>query len=90
MKIGHISDLHILEVHDVRPWHFLNKRLVGGTNLLLNRGKRHSPKVVHKALSRLDELGVDHIAITGDLTNLALPSEFQAARRILDTIPVPH
>lgn len=85
-KIAHISDLHILEVRDVKPWHFLNKRLVGGTNLLLNRGDKHSAAVVEKALSRIDDLDVDHIAITGDLTNLALPSEFDAARRIVDTI----
>lgn len=86
MKIAHISDLHILEIRDVRPWQFANKRLVGGTNLLLNRGGKHSSAVVEKALTRLDELDVDHIAITGDLTNLALPSEFEAARRIVDTI----
>lgn len=86
MKIGHISDLHILEVDEVRPWHFLNKRLVGATNLLLKRGKRHSTAVVELALGRLEELGVDHIAITGDLTNLALPSEFRAARRVVGSI----
>lgn len=86
MKLGHISDLHILEIAEVRPWDFLNKRLVGATNLLLKRRKSHSTSVVKKALSRLDELGVDHISITGDLTNLALPSEFAAAKRVVDSI----
>ncbi len=75
-----------MEIADVRPWHFLNKRLIGGTNLLVKRGKRHQVAVIEKALSRLDEIGVDHIAITGDLTNLALPSEFEAARRVVDAI----
>lgn len=87
MKIGHISDLHILDVQDVWPWDFINKRIVGGVNLLLKRGKTHSTAVVERALHRLEELGVDHIAITGDLTNLALPSEFAAARRVVDEIP---
>ena len=52
MKLGHISDLHILEVEDVRPWHFLNKRLIGGANLLLKRNKRHQTAVVEKAQAR--------------------------------------
>jgi 3',5'-cyclic AMP phosphodiesterase CpdA len=84
MKIGHISDLHILQIDSPKPWQFLNKRLIGGTNLLLNRSKSHSSKVVEAAIKRLDhEHDVDHIAISGDLSNLALDSEFTAAARIL-------
>lgn len=86
MKLGHISDLHILELRNLRPWHFANKRVVGSLNLLLKRSKSHSTDVVHKALDQLSSLDVDHIAITGDLTNLALPSEFEAARRVVDDI----
>lgn len=86
MRIGHISDLHILEFDQPRPLEFLNKRLVGGLNLFLNRSKAHSAQVVEQAIRRLDELDVDHILISGDLTNLALESEFAAARRIVDTI----
>ena len=91
MKLGHISDLHVLEIRDVRPWDFVNKRLVGGTNLLVKRGRTHRTEVIDQALDRLVENGVDHIAITGDLTNLALPSEFAAARRVVDRIAgAPH
>lgn len=83
MKIGHISDLHIFAMDDVRPRRFLNKRLVGGTNLLFHRSKAHSPEVVQIALERLDDEGVDHIAISGDITNLALDEEFEEAERII-------
>ncbi len=86
MKIGHISDLHILDVHDVRPWDFFNKRLVGGANLLLNRSDEHSVGVVREALDHLDRRDVDHIAITGDVSNLALDSEFRAVADILRSI----
>ncbi|MBA2663481.1 MAG: metallophosphoesterase [Bradymonadaceae bacterium] len=86
MKLGHISDLHVLELDRPRPWQFLNKRVVGGTNLLLNRSKSHSTDVVKAALGQIDALGVDHIAISGDLTNLALDSEFAAAAEIVATI----
>lgn len=88
MKLGHISDLHVLKIERPRPWEYLNKRLVGGTNLLLKRKKSHSSRVVRAALERLDEhCDVDHIAITGDLSNLALPSEFAESERIIAQIP---
>lgn len=86
MKLGHISDLHILELDSPRPWEFLNKRLVGSANLLLKRSKSHSTDLVHQAIAHLDALDVDHIAISGDLTNLALDSEFAAAARVIGTI----
>lgn len=87
MKLGHISDLHILQLDEPRPWEFLNKRLVGGANLLFNRSKSHSSTVVEAALHHLDaDCDVDHIAITGDLSNLALASEFSAAADILSGI----
>ncbi len=86
MKLGHISDLHIFALEQTTPRRFLNKRLVGGTNILFNRGKSHSPQVVQAALDMLDSFGVDHIAITGDLTNLALEEEFRAAANVIDGI----
>jgi len=86
MKIGHISDLHILKLDSPRPWEFLNKRLLGGVNLLLNRSDEHSVAVAREALEHLEEAGVDHIAITGDMTNLAFDSEFAAVANILRTL----
>ncbi len=86
MRVGHISDLHILHLDQPAPLEFLNKRLVGGLNLILNRSKAHSRQVVERALAQLDELDVDHIVISGDLTNLALESEFIAAAEVVSTI----
>jgi 3',5'-cyclic AMP phosphodiesterase CpdA len=86
MKIGHISDIHVLELRDIRPWQFFNKRVTGGLNLLVDRGDRHSAEVVHTALEHLEEAGVDHIAVTGDVTNLAIESEFAAVARIFAQI----
>lgn len=83
MKIGHISDLHILDIADVSPLDFANKRLLGAANLILRRSHAHSADVARRAIERLVEADVDHIVITGDLTNLALPSEFEAAAQIL-------
>jgi 3',5'-cyclic AMP phosphodiesterase CpdA len=88
MKLGHISDLHILdlELDELQLTKFFNKRLLGGVNLLLNRTDEHSLAVVHEALSHLDGEEIDHIAITGDLTNLALEAEFRSVAAVLGSI----
>ncbi len=84
-RIAHISDIHIYNMEGVRPWHFLNKRITGGVNLLLKRSKRHRNEVVIQALEQIAQQNVDHIVVTGDLSNLALDSEFIAARKLIET-----
>ncbi len=84
MLLAHISDLHVLDLTGVRPWRFLNKRLTGGLNLLLGRHRMHRVEVIEAALETINELGCDHVAVTGDITNLALEPEFARARAILE------
>ena len=84
MKLAHLSDIHVLDLEGVRPWHFLNKRWTGGVNLLRGRGRLHQDSVIEAALEKTRVLECDHVAVTGDLTNLALPSEFKAARSLLE------
>jgi len=80
MRIGHISDLHWLDLTGASPSDFLNKRLSGGFNLLAGRARKYTHKVVREALETLKSLDCDHLVITGDLTNLALPGEFRSVR----------
>ena len=84
--IGHVSDLHYWAFDKVNPLELLNKRLVGGVNIALNRAKKHDNKIATLALKQLDELEVDHIAISGDLTNLAFNCEYEEAAREVFTI----
>ena len=82
LKLGHISDIHIFAMNQFGVRRFLNKRLVGGANLAFKRGKSHSSTSVDIAIQRIHELGCEHLAVSGDLTNLALDEEFVAAREI--------
>lgn len=84
MRLAHLSDIHIHNLENVRPWRFLNKRATGGLNLLLGRSGKHDNAVVEAALERTRSLGIDHIVVTGDLSNLSLESEFEAARTMLE------
>ncbi len=83
--IAHISDLHILKVAGSSPFSFLNKRATGGVNLLIGRAHRHRVEIVRQALEQIRELNVDHLVVTGDITNLSLPTEFELAAEILQS-----
>ncbi|KIG16442.1 putative phosphohydrolase, Icc family protein [Enhygromyxa salina] len=73
----HCSDIHLLSLRGVGAHRFLNKRLTGGVNLMLKRGKHHDGRLFDRLVEHARELGVDRVVITGDLSNLALEQEFE-------------
>lgn len=83
MRIAHLSDLHILELKGTNPFTFFNKRMTGAVNLALRRAHHHHVHVVEAAFQHVIDEGVDHIVVTGDLSNLSLESEFEAGARLL-------
>jgi 3',5'-cyclic AMP phosphodiesterase CpdA len=83
LRLAHISDLHVLELGGTGPGQFLNKRLTGYINLVVHRRDGHPVEVTERLVEDLREQGVDHVAVTGDVTNLSLASEFRRAVEIL-------
>lgn len=86
MKLAHFSDVHALSLEGVRPWQFLNKRVAGYLNLRLKRREKHPVALFRAIVDDLNARPVDHVVVTGDLTNLSLRPEFALAREILDGI----
>lgn len=84
MRVAHFSDLHVLDLEGVSPSRFLNKRFTGWVNLRLKRQHKHRPAYVRAIAREITRAKVDHVVITGDLTNLALEQEFEATRRLLE------
>ncbi len=84
MRIAHFSDLHVLALHGVPTHRFLNKRFTGWVNLRVKRGHIHRPAHVRAVAREITRAKVDHVVITGDLTNLALEQEFVAVRTLLE------
>jgi 3',5'-cyclic AMP phosphodiesterase CpdA len=84
MRIAHLSDLHLLSLEGVSPRRFLNKRITGYANLRVKRGHVHRPGYVRAIAREIRRSDVDHVVVTGDLTNLALETEFEMARRLLE------
>jgi 3',5'-cyclic AMP phosphodiesterase CpdA len=83
MRIAHFSDLHLLSLDGVPLHRFLNKRLTGWANLRLKRGHIHRSSYVRAIAREIARQKVDHVVVTGDLTNLALEPEFELARTVL-------
>lgn len=84
MRVAHFSDLHVLALDGVGTSRFLNKRFTGWVNLRLKRGHKHHPSNVRAIAKEITRTKVDHVVITGDLTNLALEQEFEAVRALLE------
>jgi 3',5'-cyclic AMP phosphodiesterase CpdA len=84
VRIAHFSDLHLLSLEGVPVRRFLNKRLTGYANLRLKRGNIHRPSYVRAIAREVARLGIEHVVVTGDFTNLALEPEFALARKVLE------
>ena len=84
MRIAHFSDLHVLALDGVPTHRFLNKRFTGWVNLRVKRGHIHRSAHVRAVAREITRAKVDHVVITGDLTNLALEQEFEAVRTLLE------
>jgi len=82
----HMSDLHILDLTGVTWRRYLNKRLTGAANLLMNRGAAHPIAMAEALVADVKAQAPDHVAITGDLTNLAFDSEFAKAAEVLEPL----
>jgi 3',5'-cyclic AMP phosphodiesterase CpdA len=89
MRFLHTSDIHLLDLAGTRPWHYFNKRATGGINVAFNRGRAYDERLFDRMMQSLSRLEIERVVITGDLTNLALESEFEYVRRKLEALEVP-
>ncbi|MET1025730.1 MAG: metallophosphoesterase, partial [Dongiaceae bacterium] len=77
--LAHISDPHLAGWSVGNPLSLISKRLSGFLSWRLNRVKIHRTEILDLIVASLLAAKPDHIAVTGDLTNIALPQEFAAA-----------
>jgi 3',5'-cyclic AMP phosphodiesterase CpdA len=84
MKIAHFSDLHLMGDGPVPLLRLANKRVAGWLNLRYRRSHIHRSEYVRAIAREIGRAGVDHVVVTGDLTNLALEGEFERARSVIE------
>jgi 3',5'-cyclic AMP phosphodiesterase CpdA len=76
--LAHLSDPH-LPMPPARPGQLLNKRATGYYNWWRHRVHLHVPEALAGIVADIKVCAPDHIALTGDLVNVALPQEFTRA-----------
>src|SRR6201996_5549867 len=89
-NLAHVSDPHLPPLPEPRLAELMGKRVVRYLNLTPNRHKYHRREVLDVLMSDLQAQGPHHIAVTGDLVNLALEAEFAPARAWLESVGTPE
>lgn len=89
-SLAHISDIHLGPLPDVRLRELLSKRATGYANWKRHRGKTMGVEALTALVNTLHTAKPDHIAVTGDLMNIALPTEIENTGLWLEALGDPH
>jgi 3',5'-cyclic AMP phosphodiesterase CpdA len=87
--LAHISDIHLGPLPRVRFRDLTNKRMFGYINWQRNRARIYDASVLTAITDDMRVAKPDHIAVTGDLVNLGLDEEYDAALKWLETLGTP-
>ncbi len=88
--LAHFSDPHLPPLPKPRLQELAGKRVLGYLNWTRNRHKYYRREVLDALVRDLQAERPDHIAVTGDLVNLALPAEFAPAQTWLRSVGAPQ
>ncbi len=88
-RLAHLSDVHLGAVPEMRLRDYASKRIVGYTNWRRNRKGAMTSETLDRLVADLRAHEPDHIAVTGDLTNIARREEFENARLWLEALGPP-
>jgi len=87
--LAHLSDPHLAPLPKPRWTELIGKRVTGYINWQRRRRFIHDADVLAKIVADLKTQSVDHVAVTGDLTNIALAAEFVHGRDWLTALGAP-
>lgn len=90
LRLAHLSDPHLaitLGPWLAAPW--LGKRTFSRLSWARGRKALQRPEVLAAAIADIRAHAPQHIAITGDITNFSLPSEFRAAAQWFSSLGDP-
>src|SRR5688572_12784308 len=85
-KLAHLSDPHLGPLPAATMAELLNKRVSGFLSWHLNRRKIHDMRSLQQLLDDIKAHRPDHIALTGDLINIALRGEYENAHKWLSAL----
>ena len=88
--LAHLSDPHLAPLPAPRWSDLLGKRVTGYINWQRRRRFIHDAAVLAKIVADLKAQAPGHIAVTGDVANIALPAEFPSGRDWLESLGSPR
>ncbi|CAN5307214.1 metallophosphoesterase [soil metagenome] len=84
LTLAHLTDLHLGPLPRAESWlDYIGKRAIGAYSWHQRRRYVHDPAVAAAMTADIKAHKPDHVALTGDLINIALAQEFQAAAKWL-------
>jgi 3',5'-cyclic AMP phosphodiesterase CpdA len=87
--LAHLSDPHLGPLPRPSLRELASKRFLGYVNWRRSRGAVHRTQALDAITDDLRRERADHVAVTGDLVNIALPSEFERSRTWLESLGPP-
>ncbi len=88
--LAHLSDPHLGPIPDARLSEVFGKRFFGLMNWVGARRRNFGAETLAPLMADLAAQAPDHIAVTGDLVNLSLPSEFDTGAAFLASLGTPQ
>ncbi len=88
-RLAHVTDPHFRGFAGVSWSDFVGKRVVGAFNLVLTRTRKHKMELLETLREDLRAQAVDHLALTGDLSNISIEAEWQSALAWLTALGAP-
>jgi 3',5'-cyclic AMP phosphodiesterase CpdA len=88
-RLAHLSDPHVGPILRPRLRDLAGKRLTGYINYRRGRHLVHDMAMLERITADMLAQTPDHVAVTGDLVNIGLESEFVTAQRYLQRIGGP-
>ena len=90
LLLAHLTDAHLGPLVRPRLRDLAGKRLTGYLNWARGRSDTHDMEILARIVADLHAQKPDHVACTGDLVNIALPGEFQLARKFMEDLGAPE
>jgi 3',5'-cyclic AMP phosphodiesterase CpdA len=85
-RLAHVTDPHFRSFDGAKVGQFIGKRAVGALNLLVYRRRRHKMDLLAALNADLRAEAPDHVALTGDLSNVSLEAEWREALKWLEAL----
>ena len=80
LTLAHLSDVHLGPLPPSAAWrNFAPKRIVGSLSWHFKRKRFHDPSIIARIIADIKASAPDHVALTGDLVNIAALVEFPRA-----------